>query len=125
MKKISLLEVKQALRDDRFRKSLPEEFAQDIQKYLNNPGCACNVPIYRRILKDAVTQLKAYYPNREVIILEEEVEKLAQNNFSVINCKCEELETKLKALSVGRKQIAIARYEGECTVIVNDLDLIF
>jgi hypothetical protein len=125
MKQISLMEVKQALRDSRFRDSLPQEFKDDVQKFLHNPGCACNLPIYRRILREAKDQLMAYYPGRELLNVEEEISNLAKNNFSVINCSKDELEEKLRRLGPGRKQIAVARYEDQVTVIVNELDLIY
>ena len=119
------MDVKQALRDVRFRDSLPSSFQQDIQKYLNNPGCACNVPIYKRIMTEARQQLQAYYPNRNIANLDEEAKKLAENNWRVINCKAEELEEKLKALPPGRKQLAMARYEDMVTVVVNELDILY
>jgi hypothetical protein len=50
---------------------------------------------------------------------------LAKNNFSIINCSIGELEDRMKTLAAGRKQIAIARYEDQVTVIVNELDQIF
>jgi hypothetical protein len=122
---IGLMEVKQALRDTRFRNSLPESFKDDIQKYLNNPGCACNLPIYHKIIKEAKKELQAYYPNRNVADVDAEVEKLAKNNWSVINCHVDELESKLKRLPPGRKQLAVTRFEDQVTVVVNELDLIF
>lgn len=119
------MEVKQALKDNRFRESLPDEFKADLVQYLNNPSCSCNLPFYRRILKEAQDLLKRFYPGREVVNEEEEAAKLAQNHWMVINCKVDELEDKLKKLPPGRKQIAITRYEDEATVIVNELDYIY
>lgn len=122
---IGLMEVKQALRDKRFRDSLPVNFHSEIQKYLQNPGCACNVPIYKKIMLEAKQQLQAYYPNRTIANLEEEAKKLAENHFSVINCHVDELEEKMRRLSPGRKQIAVARYEDMVTVVVNELDVLY
>lgn len=119
------MDVKQALRDKRFRESLPSDFLEDIQKYLQNPGCACNVPIYKKIMTQAKDQLQSYYPNRSVANLDDEAKKLAENNFSVINCHVNELETKLRKLPSGRKQIAVTRYEDQVTVVVNELDVLF
>lgn len=119
------MDVKQALRDSRFRESLPPSFASDIQKYLNNPGCACNVPIYKKVMSEAKEQLQKYFPNRSVANLDEEAKKLAENNWRVINCKIEDLEKELKKLPSGRKQIAVARYEDMVTVVVNELDVLF
>jgi DNA-binding transcriptional MerR regulator len=124
MKKIRIQEVKQALRDPEFRKKLPPELKTDVQKYEQNPGCPCNLPIYMSILKKAAKQLMEYYPNQEVENPDEELMKLAENHFSVINCHIDELEKKLKSLPSGRKQIAVARYEDQVTVIVNELDIL-
>lgn len=122
---IALIEVKQALKDERFRKELPVEFNEDLQKFLQNPGCACNLGFYRRILSEAKHVLERYFPGRKVADLEEETKKLAENHFSVINCHVDELEEKLRKLPNGRKQIAISRYEDTVTVVVNELDLIY
>lgn len=122
---ISILDVKKALRDSRFRDSLPEKFTEDLNKYLQNPGCACNLPIFKKLMLEGKEFLQSYFPNRPVANLDEEIKNIAQNNFSVINCKNNELQDKLRKLPPGRKQIAIARYEDEVTVIVNELDLIY
>jgi hypothetical protein len=119
------MDVKQALRDARFRESLPPAFQEDMQKYLNNPGCACNVPIYKRIMTEARSQLQAYFPNRNIANLDEEAKKLAQNTWHVINCHKDELEKQLQKLPPGRKQLAITRYEDQVTVVVNELDVLF
>lgn len=122
---ISLLDVKRALRDSEFRKELPSSLLDDVQKFLNNPGCACNVPIYRKVMKFGGEQLKKYFSEKTLVTPEEEEAKLAKNNWSVINCSIGDLETNLKKLNKGRKQIAISRYEDQVTVIVNELDILF
>ena len=125
MKKITLLEVKQALRDGRFREKLPDELKEDIQKYLQNPGCACNVPVYRRVMRYGGEQLKAYFPDKELPDIDEEDKNLIQNRWLVINCHINELEGRLTKLGTGRKQIAICRWEDQITVVVNELDLTY
>ena len=55
---ITLMDVKQALRDKRFRESLPDSFSEEIQKYQQNPGCACNVPLYKKIMLEAKEQIQ-------------------------------------------------------------------
>lgn len=122
---IGLMEVKQALRDSRFRDSLMPDFKEDVQKYLNNPGCACNVPIYKRIMTGAKKQLAAYFPGRSIANLDEEAKKLAENTWTVINCHKDELEQRLRKLPPGRKQLAVTRYEDQVTVVVNELDVLF
>lgn len=124
-KKINLLEVKTALKDSRFRLSLPKSFEKEVNEFLNNPGCACHVPLYRKILKECKEQLCKYYPEAEIQDPDKELQKLAENQWIVINCNINELENKLRKLGPGRKQLDIARYEDQVTVIVNELDIIF
>ena len=124
-KKISLMDVKKALKDSRFRLTLPKEMEKEVDEFLNNPGCACHIPLYRKVVKDCKEQLRKYYPNLEVPDHDEEVKKLAENNWSVISCHIDELEKRLSKLGPGRKQLDVARWEDQVTVVVNDLDIIF
>ena len=124
-KKISLLDVKKALKDSRFRLTLPKKMEKEVDEFLNNPGCACHIPLYRKVVKDCKEQLRKYYPNLEVPDHDEEVKKLAENNWSVISCHIDELEKRLSKLGPGRKQLDVARWEDQVTVVVNDLDIIF
>lgn len=119
------MEVREALRDGRFRDAIPLELRDEVAKYLHCPSCATNIHLYRKILKSCGEQLQEYFPGREVINEAEEIENLATNNFLVINCHINELEGKLRSLSKGRKQIAITRYEDQITAIINELDVIF
>jgi hypothetical protein len=75
--------------------------------------------VYRNTLKHARKELQAYYPDRQIV---DEIGKLVENNWSVFSCHIDELEKFLKKLSAGRKQIALARYQDQVTVIVNELD---
>ena len=125
MKKITLLEVKSALKDSRFRLTLPKELEKETNEFLNNPGCACHVPLYRKILKDCRSQLEKYYPNSELSDPVEDIKKLSENQWIVISCHIDELEKKLRKLGPGRKQLDMARFEDQVTVIINELDMIF
>lgn len=118
--KIKLQDIKQALLDDRFRNILPEELADDVRKFMKNPGCACNHPIYRKILKVAQKELIEYFPSKEI---EEIEEKVSQNHWTVINCSIHELAGKLRELGPGRIQLDVARYEDQITAVVNHLDI--
>ena len=125
-RKVDIMDVKQALADHRFRDRLGVEFQEDVAKYLTNPGCRCNHKVYRRILKDAKKQLLAYFPDREEVTDEvEEISNLAKNYFTVINCHKDELQSELRKLPPGRKQIAVARHEDQVTVVVNELEYIY
>ena len=125
MKKISLIEVKQALKDPRFRDSLPLELRDDVSKYLFNPSCACNLPLYRKLIKQYSQYLVAYFPESEISNDPEFIKELSQNHWTVINCNVAELESKLRMLPPGRKQIAVTRYQDQVTVIVDNLEVVF
>ena len=120
-KKVSLFDVRAALRDGRFRETLPADLTQDIQKYLHNPSCSCNMPLYKRVFTECRQQLKDYFPKLEVTPNPPE-EELPENRWSVINCNVTELESYLKKLPPGRKQLALTRFEDKVTVVVNELD---
>lgn len=123
-KKISILDVKQALQDERFVALLPESLQKTAEKYLKDPGCACNHNFIVTVLKDASKQLKEYYPSAtEMVNPDEELEKLSKNNWKVFSCHIDELEEKLQQLPSGRKQLDMARWESQITVIVNELDI--
>lgn len=126
MSKIGLKDVRQALNDPRFRDALPLELQDDIAQYLADPGCRCNHQFYRKLLREHKDALRKYFPSKqEVENPDKEIESLAANHWTVINCHVDELQAKLKALPPGRKQIAITRYEEDVTVVVNELDLIY
>lgn len=125
MNKIGILDVKNALKDSRFRLTLPKEMEKELDEFLNNPGCACHVPLYRKILKDYKDQLQKYFPNMEISDQEEELRRLSENTWTVINCHINELEKKLSKLGPGRKQLDVARWEDQVTVVVNELDIVF
>lgn len=122
---ISLNDVKSALRDSKFREKIPESCQIEVQKYLQNPNCTCNIPIYTKILKECKELLKEYFPNKIHVDPDVELQKLSKNNWTVINCSIGELESYLKRLGHGRKQIAVARYQDQITVIVNEIDHIY
>lgn len=126
-RKISLHDVKQALLDDRFRDTLPEDLLQDVQKFLKNPGCACNHPIYIKVARLAGPQLSSYYPTKDVVPAEEveNLEKIAENDWEVINCGIHELGEKLRKLKPGRKQLDIARWQDQVTIVINHLGFDF
>lgn len=127
-KRVSIHDVKQALLDERFRASLPDDLRDDVQKFLKNPGCACNHPIYIRVMQKARTQLVNYFPTKETPTKEEaeqQFDKLSKNNWEVINCSVHELSRKLKDLGPGRKQLDVARYQDQVTVVVNHLEEVY
>lgn len=127
-KRVSVHDIKQALLDERFRNSLPEELQPEVQKFLKNPGCACNHPIYLKVMQKAAKQVADYYPSKEAPAESEavrEFEKLSSNNWQVINCSIQELEHHLRQLGPGRKQLDVARWQDQVTVVVNHLEGIY
>ena len=122
---VSLMDIKTAMKDEKFRATLPESLAPEVQKFVNNPSCSCNVPVYKKIIKEAKEQVLAYFPEKEIMSQEEEIERLSKNNWRVINCSIGDLEKELKKLPAGRKQIAMSRYEDQVTIVVNELDNLF
>ena len=125
MKILKLLEIKNAvLHDHRFRELFPE-LQEEFTAVINNPGCACNMPVFRKVLlyKD---RLAKYFPTREIQSTDKELEQVSRNSWSVINCDITTLEDELSKLHKhGRKQLAVARWEDKVTVVVNDLDIVF
>ena len=127
-KKVTIHNIKQALLDERFRASLPDTLQEDIAKFLKNPGCACNHPIYLNVMKKAGKQVSNYFPAMEAASVEElekNAEKISTNSWQVINCNKDELVFKLRELGPGRKQLEIARYKDEITIVVNHLEGIY
>lgn len=123
-RKLGILEVKQAfLSDTRFRELFPE-LREEMEKAIKNPTCACNRKLYDKFF-DFPERLAKYFPNREVESMQEQISTLAKNQFSVINCNIGELETRLKKLAPGRKQIAICRDGEQVTAIINELDIVW
>lgn len=115
MKIINLMDVKVALKDKRFRDSLPEELQGLVNKYLSNPGCSCNGPLYKKLIKEYGEKLTTYFPGSKLPENEDD-------SWMVINCHINELEGRLRKLPIGRKQITSSRFEDQVTVIVHDLE---
>ena len=128
MKRVTVHDIKQALLDERFRQILPEELKEDVQKFLKNPGCACNNPIYMKIISKARKQVAEYFPLKEDTSPEDfnkEIDKIARNSWQVINCHVNELFEELRKLGNGRKQLDVARWQDQVTVVINHLDGIY
>jgi len=125
MKPVGLMDVRAALNDYRFRDLFPE-LRHEIDKFLAEPKCgACAVPVVKEIMNKFPERVEQYFPGRKVVRPDDEAKKLAENNFTVINCHIDELEARLRKLNPGRKIIVAARYANEITVIVNELAVVF
>lgn len=97
----------------------------DVQKFLQNPNCSCNMRIYQNVLQHAEEQVRQYFPNKKYVSPQTTLDTIMQNSWIVINCNVRNLEDELKKLKHGRKQIAMARYGDEVTVIVNELEAVY
>lgn len=128
LRRITNNDIKEALLDQRFRDSLPEELQNDIIKFMKNPGCKCNTDVYKKVMLKARKQVAEYFPTKEAPTEEEvekEVEVLSKNNWQVINCSIYELSDELRKLGAGRKQLDIARFEDQVTIVVNHLESVY
>jgi len=80
-------------------------------------------------LAEAKEQITAYYPDKSYVNPDEQVKeqtrRLAQNSFKVINCSIGELEETMKKLPAGRKQVTLARWEDQVTVLINELEIVY
>ena len=124
MKPVGLMDVRQALlADDRFQNLFPEMKAE-IDKFLKDPRrCgSCVVPLAKEILNHFPDRVEKYFPGRLVIRPEDESKKLAEHNYTIINCHINELEEKLRRLPAGGKRyLSLARFEDQVTVIVDEI----
>lgn len=120
--KLGLLDIRNALKDERFRNLFPM-LEKEMGEYVKNPGCSCNATLFHKILEHKEF-LQQYFPTKEITLSQAELEKITENHWQVINCKTTELEARLRKLPKGRKQLAVARYADEITVIVNELDIV-
>lgn len=119
MKEIKIETIKKALLDNNFRKLYPE-LQKEIDQWINNPDCKCNNPLYNAIINDTNT-LKKYF-GEDILVTDylAPIEPEQLNQWTVINCHIDELEEYLQKLPSGPKQIAVARWEDQVTIVIND-----
>jgi len=122
---VTVSDIKEALKNEEFRNALPAQLQDDVQKFLSNPNCSCNMKIYQRILQEAETNVKAFFPSKSIVSHQHVMETVMQNNWTVINCNINNLEEELKKLKTGRKQITMGRFEDQVTVIINELEMVY
>lgn len=113
MSKLSLLDIKQSLHDERFRNLFPEHH-EEIAKFIHDPGCACNTPLLHKLLKYK-DRLQQYFPTKEIGPIE------TNNHWKVINCHVDELEKNLRKLNKLPKQVAVARWQDQVTVVIHEV----
>ena len=119
--RLTIMDLRQAMWDERFRNLFPE-YEKQMREFLHNPGCACNMPLYRSLLSHK-DRLQKYFPTKDIESTQEEMNRVGDNHWKVINCKRANLETELRKLPKGRKQLTVAIDGEEATVVVNELDI--
>jgi hypothetical protein len=119
LKYLTTQDVKQALKSDfRFRE-LFQEYQGEINEFIHNPSCPCHAPLLDKIMKEK-GRLEKYFPGK-IIVAYNNVQPKVEELWNVINCSVSELDEKLRRLPPGRKQLTMARYEDQITVVVNML----
>ena len=121
MAKLNLLDLKQAIWDSRFRDLFPE-MKDQFERYLKDPGCACNVGFLKGLMREG-ERLKQYFPTKEMVTTEEEVDGAA-NDYVVINCPVEQLQDRLRTYPKTKRMVAAARWQNRVTVVLNDVSAI-
>lgn len=119
--KITLSEIKKALKDTRFREKLPTYLKNEVLKFLSNPSCACNAPLYKKIVNECGSLLLEYFPNKE--FNDEILNEISKEDGSwmVINCHIDQLENNLRKIKYTKTNVAMARYEDQVTVIIKEI----
>ena len=114
--------IKKLLWDPEFRKLFPG-LRDKMAQFLRNPGCGCNRALYREIARHPAV-IEQYYKSKGVKMEKAPTlsgKDVITNDFQVINCSIDELEDRLRRLGPGPKQLAVARFRDQVTVIVNDV----
>jgi hypothetical protein len=116
--KLTIMDVKAAVWSQKFRDLFPE-YKTALEKYLKDPGCACNLGLVKDLMRKK-DRMQQYFPDKECKTPEEEESEL-KNEWMVINCNINELEQKPK----GKRIIAASRFKDRITAIANDVDVHF
>ncbi len=115
--KLTVMDVKQAIWDKRFRELFPE-YKESLDRVIKDPGCACNMNFIRSLLKHK-DRLKQYFPTKEIILPEDE--PLTPNQWLVISCPIDQLEDKIRSIPPGKRVVAAAQWKDRITVVINDV----
>lgn len=120
MTKLTVMDVKQALWNKDFREMFPE-YKDGIERYLKDPGCACNLNFVLSLMNHK-DRMKKYFPNKEIVTPAEEPPP--PNDWGVINCPIHQLEDRMRKVPPGKRMVAAARWKDRVTIILNDLNAI-
>ena len=123
MNKLTLLDVKGAIWDKRFRELFPE-YKDALEKFLKDPGCSCNIGIVKDLMSTKRSYAKIIFQPIEIVSPDEEDAKI-KNSWGVINCPIAELEDRLRLLDKTKRMVSAARFKDRITVITNDFQAAF
>jgi hypothetical protein len=122
MNKLTLMDVKQSLFDERFQNLFPEH-KDKIKAFLKDPGCGCNISFLKTLMRHK-DRLQQYFPNKQILTPEETDVSLSKNEWAVINCQIDQMESRVKKYPTGKRIVAAARWKDRVTVVLNDVESI-
>ena len=108
-----------ALHNPKFRQILAGDYTEELQSFDKDPNCLCHHKFYRLIATKEVEAFRRFYPELGEL---ETSNELREDNWHVINCSVEDVLDQLRKLPPGKKQVALARYEDQVTIVVNEFD---
>jgi hypothetical protein len=91
MNPVTVNDIKTAMRDPSFIATLPPSLTPEVQKFMSNPGCGCNMSVYQKILKEAPAQIQAYFPTKSVAEGAAEVDRIMANQPQIQNMQQQQL----------------------------------
>lgn len=112
-----------------FRDLFPD-MAEKFSEYFKNPSCPCNYGLVQHVVSDG-TALERWF--KRPVMLDDNLramsEKLmmrhgpgGQREFWVLNTTTDKLQSELDSLPPGPKTFAIARWQDQVTVVIQDLE---
>lgn len=119
---VTMMDVRAALRDDRFLDMFPE-LDELVMRFKKQKHCgSCGVELARQVIEQFPDRVRLYFPGRDVLTPAQEVSVIAGNErIQVINCHVDELEAKLrKQVTPGVKKFMVPARDGDqITVIIH------
>mgnify|MGYP000231563761 CR=1 FL=1 len=114
MKTIRMADIKNAIKDKRFRNLFPEH-KEEFEEYNANPDCSCAKTLLKALSKKK-KRLSQYFSKVKNLQAKPEPKEF---NWVVINCGVNEIKEKLSDLKI-KKLAAFARYKDQITAVLCD-----
>lgn len=118
MSKINLQQVKAALKDRKFREMLPLSLEQELNSFLKDPGCTCNIKFIKKIIKNHKKELLKYYPNSKIENDEKELLSSVEYKWKVLNSNIYDISNDINKIRNHVVSIKSSRYEDKLTLIL-------